>query len=171
MFFTVWVPRWEAKRAKSEKVRAIIAVARAAAERARIIRGAVDRSASQEDLGLEVYLVYDHTIITGLVRALQAVPAHELGSSRGVSAYLSLTDQVVLLGAGVERFIAGPNKHSELSLTLQSYGEGQSRERRELYQNGRRVLAKKVGIHHDRIENDYRELVGAVGGADAADVQ
>ena len=157
----IWVPARQAKKAKLEKRLSMLAVAEAAHTHACNIRDAIDASDFERgDVSLKMWDVYDKSIIAGVVRVLQRVPFHELGSGEGVIAMLSLTDQMVLLGESIEIFIAGPYQHPELSKVLEDFPKKEEFEaHKELYLEHFSCLAKNARQRLNHIDKDYQTLL------------
>lgn len=153
----VWIPTRQSKRDRKDRVSSLLAVAEAAHTHAQNIRAAITRSDFENaELSISLWEVYDRTIIDGIVRALQSVPLHELGSRDAVIAMLALTDQMVFLGKAVEILIKGPAKHPELSTAMEAASNPQMR--RALFRQGFGVLALNVTTHLDRIDQYYKTL-------------
>ncbi len=89
----------------AEKRKAILSIIEAAGVRTKAISDAFDLTSESEML-LQLYKIYDKTIIDAMVRALSSVPMYDVGSTAGILALQSLHDQVVFLGKSVEAFIA-----------------------------------------------------------------
>lgn len=81
----------------------------------RVIFAAMDIMECPTGNNIQIYTIYNKVVIEGVVRAPQGVPLHELGSSKGVLAMLSLTDQMVFLSTAVYALIEGPYKAPEIS--------------------------------------------------------
>ncbi|WP_426101765.1 hypothetical protein [Pseudomonas sp. PSPC3-3] len=159
----ILVPHLQVKKALSEKRKAMLAVAEAANAHACNIREVIAATNYTEGhVSPRIHEVYHKVIIEGIVKALQGVPMHELGSTNGVLAMLSLTDQMVFLGNAVEALISGPARHPELSKTLASIEPNDRKSYREANERGFAVLAGNVRIHLNKIYKDYESLVKSV---------
>lgn len=141
------------------KRQTIFAIAEAAHVHAHKIREAVDKMAwLSADGNYQIYHVYHPTVIEGVVRALQGVPMHELGSSKAVLAMLSLTGQMVFLSTAVDALILGPNQHPEIAKTLASLGSDDQQMRLQICATGFSVLQQNVRVHLDQIDKDFDSL-------------
>ncbi|WP_248767621.1 hypothetical protein [Pseudomonas sp. MWU12-2345] len=159
----ILVPRFQVKKALSEKRKAILAVAEAAYAHACNIRKVIaETDFSEGHVDPRIYDVYHKVIIDGIVKALQGVPMHELGSTNGVLAMLSLTDQMVFLGTAVEAILSGPTQHPELAKTLEAIEPAERKMYREQHTRCFEVLAQNVRTHLNRIYKDYELLVKSV---------
>lgn len=159
----VWVPNRQANKTRKERRESMLAVAEAAQEYARRIRDVVNESDfSIPQLSPRIYEVYDASVIRGVVRALRAIPVHDLGSRNAVIAILSLTDQMVFLEKAMQKFIAGPQKHPELSVAIDCFEPEDIVQRKKCYLGGFEVLAKNIRTHLDKIEKDYGDLMMAM---------
>lgn len=107
------------KLAEDFKKNGTLAVVRAAKTHATNIGNAI-----VPESPLQIYEVYDRSIIDGLVSALSAAPLYELGSTNAVVALLALRDQFVFLGNAVDTYIAGPWKHEHIGPMLESLDSG-----------------------------------------------
>jgi len=100
--FGVWIAIKVSKtvinHAASVKSKAIFAIAEAAHVHACNLRSAIDAMSWPEADNYQIYKVYHKVVIEGIVKALQGVPMHELGSSKGVLAMLSLAYRCETLG-------------------------------------------------------------------------
>lgn len=159
----IWVPAARAKMDSKEKRLSMLAVAEAAHSHASNIRLAIDSSNfEQGEVSLKMWNIYDPSIIIGVVRGLQNIPLHELGSRKGVISLLSITDQMVLLGKAVDAFIDGPHRNVEHTKLLQSIPEDDHKMRRQLHLQVFSILANNARLHLDRIDKDYLALVESV---------
>lgn len=78
-----------------------------------------------EDVPVQIYNVYDITMINGVVEALSTAPLYEIESPEAIAALLSLKDQFVFLGRQVEEYLAGPWRHKHMASTLEGLREPQ----------------------------------------------
>ncbi|MNP50519.1 hypothetical protein D3C76_1447890 [compost metagenome] len=106
----------------------------------------------------QIYKVYHKVVIEGIVKALQGVPMHELGSSKGVLATLSLSDQMVFLGAAIETLLLGPNQHPGIIKALESIDPNDHTQRQKLCATGFSVLQSNARGHLNQIDKDYESL-------------
>jgi hypothetical protein len=138
----------------------ILAIAEAALEHARRIDEAVSRTESGDAVALSQ--VYDQTIIDGIVQALTAVPAQEVGSRDGVMALLSLRDQFRFLGVQVEKFLR-PWMDADINKELESLAGADDRDvRREFLRGSKVAFAKNVRLHLTAIRTAYAAMEGAI---------
>lgn len=144
--------------AAAVKRKTIFAIAEAAHAHARNIREAIGMMTWPTGDNSQIYKVYDKVVIEGIVKALQGVPMHELGSSKGVLAILSLTDQMVFLGTAVEALLLGPNQHPVIALALDSIEPNDHTQRRKVCATGFSVLQGNVRGHLQKIDEDYESL-------------
>ena len=156
--YAVRISRSSINHAASAKRKTIFAIAEAAHTHACNIRKAIDAMGFNSGNNIQIYAVYDKTIIEGVVKALQGVPMHELGSSKAVIAMLSLTDQMVFLGSSVEILLQGPERHPELGKTLENSYRDDYEKRQELAASGYSVLQYNVRVHLNKIDQDYEAL-------------
>lgn len=156
LFIAIWISRSSISHTASAKRKTIFAIVEAAHTHACNIRKAIDVMGFNSGNNIQIYAVYDKTIIEGVVKALQGVPMHELGSSKAVIAMLSLTDQMVFLGSAVETLIQGPYKHPVLGKTLESLDDHEQRQ--EIAATGFSVLQQNTRGHLTKIDQDYEAL-------------
>lgn len=156
--YAVRISRSSINHAASEKRKTIFAIAEAAHTHACNIRKAIDVMAWNSGNNIQIYSVYDKTIIEGVVKALQGVPMHELGSSKAVIAMLSLTDQMVFLGSSVETLLQGPYKHPVLGKALESRDQNDHAQIQRLAATGFSVLQNNARGHLTKIDQDYEAL-------------
>ncbi|MEP6883955.1 MAG: hypothetical protein ABJC66_04310 [Gammaproteobacteria bacterium] len=101
-----------------------------------------------------LYSEYDETIPNGIVRALNGVPIHEVGSRDAVIALLSLEDQVGFMRDAIKRYEkpeADPQTaKSLLHCTLDQFEQS--------LKDARPTLANNVRRHAAKIESDYEIL-------------
>lgn len=143
--------------AASVKRKTIFTIVEAAHTHAQNIRNAVDAMQDPIDT-THIYRVYNKVIIEGVVKALQGIPMHELGSSKGVLAMLSLTDQMVFLGAAVEILLEGPYNHPIMAKTLEDLEKNDHARRIKLAATGFSVLQGNVRVHLEQIDKEYESL-------------
>lgn len=144
--------------AASVKRKTIFAIAEAAHTHACNIRNAIDMMDWPSGNNYQIYSVYNKVVIEGVVKALQGIPMHELGSSRAVIAMLSLTDQMVFLGSAVETLLEGPHQHPGISITLQSIALDDHAQRQKICATGFSVLQANARVHLNQIDKDYESL-------------
>uniref|UniRef100_UPI003C7E9BC1 hypothetical protein n=1 Tax=Pseudomonas veronii TaxID=76761 RepID=UPI003C7E9BC1 len=148
--------------AASEKRRTIFAIVEAAHSHACNIRKAIDAMGWPTGNNHLIYQVYNKVIIESVVRALQGVPTHELGSSKAVLAMLSLTDQMVFLGSAVETLLNGPLNHPEIKKALESIDQNDHAQRLKLGATGFSVLQSNARGHLDQVDKEYESLKGSL---------
>lgn len=158
LFIAIRISRSSINHAASEKRKTIFAIAEAAHTHACNIRKAIDVMGWNSGNNFQIYEVYDKTIIEGVVKALQGVPMHELGSSKAVLAMLSLTDQMVFLGSAVETLLQGPYKHPVLGKALESRDQNDHAQLQRLAATGFSVLQNNARRHLTKIDQDYEAL-------------
>ena len=158
LFIAIRISRSSINHAASEKRKTIFAIAEAAHTHACNIRKAIDVMGWNSGNNFQIYEVYDKTIIEGVVKALQGVPMHELGSSKAVLAMLSLTDQMVFLGSAVETLLQGPYKHPVLGKALESRDQNDHAQIQRLAATGFSVLQNNARGHLTKIDQDYEAL-------------
>ncbi len=128
------------KLAENFKKNGTLAVVRAANTHATNIGNAV-----ASDSPVQIYEVYDKSIINGVVAALSAAPLYELGSTNAVIALLALRDQFVFLGNAVETYIAGPWQDEDIRRMLESLpAGGPANERAKAHNSVSQQYAKNV---------------------------
>lgn len=96
--------RYQLGRATKQRRDAIIAIAGAANARADQVRGYLLGA----DPHFELSTKFHQSIVDGLVHALNGASVDEIGSPEGVSAFLEMQYQVVLLGMAIQAFTKGP---------------------------------------------------------------
>lgn len=154
----IYVSKSPIKHAAKARRATIFAIAEAAHAHTQSIRAAVDSLDWKTGSNIEIYKVYHKSVIEGVAQALQRVPIHEIGTSKGVLALLSLTNQLIFLGSAVEELIGGPYRHPEMSKTLKSIAEKDYERHQKLLETSYSVLKHNVTIHLDQIDRDYEEL-------------
>lgn len=158
LVIAIWASKAQVKHAASEKRKTIFAIAEAAHTHAYNVRNAIDAMDWQTGNTYQIYKVYHRVVIEGVVKALQGVPMHELGSSKGVLAMLSLTDQMVFLGTAVEALLLGPSKHPEIAKTLESIDPDDRVQRQKVFATGFSVLQSNARVHLTQIDKEYESL-------------
>lgn len=158
LWVAVRVPIYSVKHAASVKRQTIFAIAEAAHTHACNIRSAIDAMDWKTGNNTQIYSVYHKVVIESVVKALQGVPMHEIGSSRGGLAILSLTEQMVFLSGAVETLLLGPIKHPEIAKTLESVDPNETERRQTLFATGFSVLQNNVRVHLNKIDKDYNTL-------------
>ncbi|AOJ07620.1 hypothetical protein [Burkholderia mayonis] len=147
----------QAEQAARDKRNAAIAIVDAAMDRAKEIESTM----SIRDLTtvqIELYKTYDRSIIDGLVRALQGVPLHEIGSSKGVSQLLLFTDQLPFLAIAIQRFLEGPMKDSVTGPHIRDFLDGPPDEveiGRTMLASSRERLRLNTHVHLRAIRQHY----------------
>lgn len=153
------VPITHAAKARRET---IFAIAEAAQMRTQKIREAVEKMDWRTGNKIEVYKVYNKPVIDGVVRALQDVPLHELGTGGGVLTILSLTNQLIYLGSALENLLAGPHKNPDFPKVLESIAQDNYEERQRIIEAAYIGLKRGVELHLDQIDKDVKELKAAL---------
>jgi hypothetical protein len=152
------VSRTAINHAASVKRKTIFAIAEAAHVHACNLRNAIDSMSWPEADNSHIYKIYHKVVIEGIVKALQGIPMHELGSSKGVLAMLSLTDQMVFLGTAIEALLLGPNQHPGIITSLNSINLDDHTQRQKVRSMGFSVLQSNARRHLDKIDKDYELL-------------
>lgn len=159
LWIAIKVSRTAVDHAADVKRQTIFAIAEAANVYAHTIREPLDKLVwLSNDGNYPLFQVYHPSVIEGIVRALQGAPMHELGSSKGVLAMLSLTGQMVFLGTAIEALLRGPSQHPEIAKTLASLGPDDQQMRLQVCATGFSVLRSNVRVHLDQIDKDYEAL-------------
>jgi hypothetical protein len=114
-------------RAQRRQRGSILAIAKAAIEVVDVLPKAADHNLQGR---LAVSILYDKRVFEGFINALEAVPIHELGSARAVTALLGLKNGLIAIQVAAEKFFA------------QSMGA------ENLYPSSRPDPAKKLSIGH-----------------------
>lgn len=154
----ILVSKTPVNHAASVKRKTIFAIAEAAHTHASNIREAIDVMEWPTGNNYQIYKVYNKVVIEGVVKALQGVPMHELGSSRGVVAMLSLTDQMVFLGTAVETLLQGPHNHPGIVEALGSIDPNDRAQREKICATAFSVLQTNARGHLNQIDKDYESL-------------
>ncbi len=156
--YAVRISRSSINHAASEKRKTIFAIAEAAHTHACNIRKAIDVMGWNSGDNSQIYAVYNKTIIDGVVKALQGVPMHELGSSKAVIAMLSLTDQMVFLGSSVETLLKDRHSNPVIRKMLENFDKndhvGRIEQATAVFSN----LQDNVRRHLNIIDKDYESL-------------
>ncbi|APZ02709.1 hypothetical protein NX871_12975 [Burkholderia thailandensis] len=121
--------KMQVARAAQDRRDSAVAIADAAWERAEMIRSTMS-IADVNAVRVELYKTYDRSIIDGLVRALQGIPMHEIGSSKGVSELLLLIDQFTFLARSIQVFFDGPMRDPEVGPNIEQYLNGSAEDRK-----------------------------------------
>jgi len=158
LVIVILVSKTPVNHAASVKRKTIFAIAEAAHTHACNIRNAIDAMEWLTGNNSQIYTVYNKVVIEGVVKALQGVPMHELGSSKGVLAMLSLTDQMVFLGTAVEILLQGPHKHPGIAKTLDSIDQDDRAQRQKVCATGFSILQANARVHLNQIDKDYESL-------------
>lgn len=165
LFIAIWISRSSIRHAAKAKRKNIYAIAEATHTYACIIRKAIDETEWVTGNNSQIYAVYNKVVIEGIVKALQEVPVHEIGSSKGVLAMLSLINQMEFLGLAVETLLQGPYKHPVLGKSLESLDDTDYRvQRHEVIATGFSVLQQNARGHLNKIDEDYETLKESLGG-------
>lgn len=158
LLLAIFVSKIPVNHAASVKRKTIFAIAEATHTHACNIRNGIDAMGWPTGNNYLIYTVYNKVVIEGIVKALQGVPMHELGSSKGVLAMLSLINQMVFLGSAVETLLNGPFNHPEIAKTLNSIDQKDHAERLKLGAMGFSILQANARSHLNQIDKDYESL-------------
>ena len=158
LWIAIRVSKTAINHAASVKRKTIFAIVEAAHVHACNLRNGIDAMKWPEADNYQIYKVYHKVVIEGIVKALQGVPMHELGSSKAVLAMLSLTDQMVFLGTSIETLLLGPNQHPGIIKALSGVNQNDHTKRQELCAIGFSTLQSNARGHLDRIDKDYELL-------------
>lgn len=154
----IYLSRRAARCNELSRRKAILAIAAAAHTHACKIRSAVDVMEWGKGANPQIHEVYHRVVIDGVVKALHGIPMHEVGSSDGVLAILSLSDQMVFLGASVEALIDGPYKIPSVVKALESIGKGDHAGRKAYCAQIFGILQNNVRGHLGIIDRDFESL-------------
>lgn len=158
LWIAIKVSRTAINHAASAKRKTIFAIAEAAHVHACNLRKAIDAMNWPEVDNSHIYKIYHKVVIEGIVKALQGIPMHELGSSKGVLAMLSLTDQMVFLGTAIEALLLGPNQHPGIITALESIVLDDHTQRQKISATGFKVLQSNARGHLNQIDKDFELL-------------
>ncbi len=161
LVIAIWVSKAPINHAAMVKRKTIFAIVEAAYTHARNIRNAIEATDPQDwptGNNYLIYKVYNKVVIEGVVKALQGIPMHELGSSKGVLALLSLTDQMVFLGSAIEALLQGPSRHPGMAKAMEGIRSDDYERRQALSITGFKVLKGNACGHLDVIDKDYKAL-------------
>lgn len=152
--------RYQLERVTKQRRDAIIAIAGAANARADQVRGYLLGA----DPHFELSTKFHQSIIDGLVHALNGASVDEIGSPEGVSAFLEMQYQVVLLGTAIQAFIKGPYGDPEFVESAERLRkQGYSAEVIENIEESRRQVLRKILEDRTRFINErYTTLSSAV---------
>ncbi len=154
----IFVSTLPLKHAAKQKRATFFAIVEAAHTRAQSIRKAVDEMDWETGGTAGIYNVYHKSVIDGLVRALQGIPTHELGTSDAVLALLALTDQIVFLGDAVDKLLLGPHNDPELAKAYDSIDPVDYKQRREITRIAYSVRQQNIRGHLKQIDLHYEVL-------------
>lgn len=159
LWIAIKVSKTPIDHAAAVKRKTIFAIAEAAHAHARNIRKALDQMIwLAPDGNYHIHRVYHPSVIDGVVKALQGIPMHELGSGKDVLAMLSLTGQLVFLRAAVDALLAGPAQHPEIAKVLASLSPDDHEMRLKLCATGFTALQGNVRTHLNQIDGDFEIL-------------
>lgn len=137
-----------ASKSKRKGILAVVGVAKMHADNI--------NNAIPEEVPLNIYNVYDKTIINGIVEALSAAPLYEIDSPEAIGALLSLRDQFVFLGHQVDKYIAGPWNQKDMAKNLELLSDPEYKNTRD----NTLIAQKQVLIRNakDRIQYIYKQI-------------
>ncbi|KVQ12441.1 hypothetical protein [Burkholderia ubonensis] len=167
----VWIGERQAKKAREAamaqvaeaalvKRKSAIAIVDAAYARAEIIRETMSLQ-DIDSVRVALYSTYDRSILDGLVRALQSIPMHEVGSSQAVAELLLFTDQFTFLARAIQIFLDGPTRDPDIGPEIEKYLKGDRDDRRagaELRANVIEVYRGNTIRHLDAIGRHHAEF-------------
>jgi len=147
------------KQEKREKLGCILATASAANDFAKITGEAIEK-----DPGIGLRFTFQDAIIEGLVDALNAIQIHELGTSSGAMALISLRNEAVLLQQYVQIYIDGPNKLPGFPEMIESCKSDPGFLQRvpELRREQTKLLIKNVQDRVENISKHYGEFKNSI---------
>lgn len=100
--------------------------------------------------------IYVPVVTQRLATALDRIPAHEVGTAKGVEAILSLVTQFGLLEVALERYLAGPFNDAETQRHLAQYpSPHDNRTRDQILDGSDKAFAANVRTHLKTIAKDY----------------
>lgn len=151
------VSRSSIEHASLLKQKTIFSIAEAAYEYGGKIRIAIDAINDEPGSNIRLYEVYHKDVTSGVVRALQGIPVHELASGQQVLAVLGLADQLVFLGNAAEKLLFSPSLLPGVSETLESL-RGDRKQQREHLSNITSSLKANALGHLDVLDKHYQVL-------------
>lgn len=158
----IYVSKSPIRHAAKARRETIFAIAEAAHSRIEDIREAVATMDWKKSNQYVIFKVYRKPVIDGIVRALQGVPMHELGTSKGVLALLSFTNQLVFLESALEDLLAGPYKNPDFSQLMDSIEANNYKERQNHVEAAYVGLKINVTNLLDQIDKDYEALEASI---------
>ncbi|MNJ47851.1 hypothetical protein D3C77_430230 [compost metagenome] len=157
LIVAIRVSRLSVEHAGLVRQKSIFSIAEAAHQFASSIRNAIDSIGNEPGSNVHLYGVYHKDVIASVVKALQGVPVHELGSGQQVLAILGLTNQLVFLGAAAEKLLVDPSLLPGYSEAYKSAGSDRE-QRRSLRVTAIGVLKANAVRHLDKIDEHFNEL-------------
>lgn len=147
------------RRQDESRRKSIMAIAGAAMTQAGKIEKSFEKG-TPADMRQELYFTYDQTIVDGMVRAITNVPFHEVGSSDGVIALLSMGDQFVFLGKAMKVFLDG---HFSDPLAMEALkGIDDLNYKRKVIETWDTARVSNAKRHLDQIKKDYEAFMSAM---------
>ncbi|HGM5579301.1 TPA: hypothetical protein ACKP22_000959 [Pseudomonas putida] len=157
LFIAIRVSRLSIEHAGVLRQKNIFFIAEAVHEYSNKIRTAIESISDEPGSNVELYNVYHPDVTASMVKALQGVPVHELGSGQQVLAILGLSNQLVFLGNATDKLMVPPSTLPELSSVLDAVGNDHE-ERRRVFSSVSRVLKRNALNHLDKIDEHYEVL-------------
>ncbi|AYG46207.1 hypothetical protein DV532_18710 [Pseudomonas sp. Leaf58] len=151
------VSRLSVEHAGLLKQKTTFSIAEAAREYANKIRAAIEDIDDDPGSNVSLYGVYHRDVTSGLVRALQGVPMHELASGKQVEAILGLANQLVFMGNATDKLLGPPLMQPEVLKALESVGDDHE-QRRRISHIALNVLKANALNHLDKIDEYYFSL-------------
>lgn len=152
------------KHAAQERRETVLAIVEAAHQHTQEIRKAVENMDWKRGNAFELYRTYNKALIDGLVRTIQSVPMHELGTGRGVLVLLRISNQLVYLMSSIENLLAGPHQNPIIAKALESFAKEDYEEKQNAIEAAYIGLKIAVTKNLDKIDEDVEALKSALRG-------
>lgn len=151
----IYTSRYTLDLASARRQRAVLSVLESVNDYANEIREAISKMTDEPDSNTRLYSVYSKDVTDGYVRALQAIPLHELAEKDQVKAVLRTVVHLVLMGEALDKLMGSPSRDPYIKEALDSVG-GNTMQRNEIIATAFRVSKKNVLQQLGQIDKCYR---------------
>ncbi|PUE23230.1 hypothetical protein B9Z39_15900 [Limnohabitans sp. JirII-29] len=162
-----WIADANRKSEQQERSQRVFAVAKAAHEYAKKIRGSIAFDQQNDRFNSAIHDIYHRDVTRSFARALADIPFHEVGTSDVVQALLSMQVQFdEFLPNSIDALIKGPTGNPEFEGTRNDLDDlppiERSIQRKLLRDRYIGVLVKNVYTHIDVIDANFEEVQRAI---------
>lgn len=114
----IYISRYTLDLASARRQRAVLSVLESVNDYANEIREAINKMTDEPDSNTHLYSVYSKNVTDEYVRALQAIPLHELAEKDQVKAVLRTVVHLVFMGESVDKLMGSPSRDPDIKKAL-----------------------------------------------------